>query len=51
MNSLPLRIGHSVRSDDANVDGKKTVSKPQGYNGNNRDKSGNREVSETIVRT
>ena len=38
-----------VRSDDANVEGKKTVSKPQRYSGNNRDKSRNQEVSETIV--
>jgi len=44
-----LHIGFSVRSDDAKVEGKKTVSKPQRYSGNNRDKLENQEISETIV--
>lgn len=49
MNNSPLRIGHSVRSDDAKVESKKPISKTHRYTGNSREISGNQRFSGTIV--
>lgn len=49
MNNSPLRIGHSVRSDNAKVESKKPIWKTHRYTGNSREFSGNQRFLGTIV--
>lgn len=48
MNNSPLRIGHSVSSDNAKVESKKPISKTHRYTGNSREFSGNQRFSGII---
>lgn len=48
MKKSPLRIGHSVRSDDAKVEGFWCYSKRQGYSGKYREMQGNQRLSKTL---
>ena len=48
MNNSPLRMGHSVRSDDAKVEGFLCYSKRQGYSGKYKEMQGNQRLSKTI---
>jgi len=48
MNNLPLRIGHSVSSDDAKVECFWYSTKRQGYCGKYREMQGNQRLSKTL---
>jgi len=48
MNNLPLRIGHSVSSDDAKVECFWYSTKRQGYSGKYKEIPGNQRLSKTL---
>ncbi len=49
MNNSPLRIGHTVSSDDVKIESKKPISKTHRYSRNSRGISGRQRFSGMIV--